>query len=335
MPSLVRAATLTSYLDVTRLLRINPVTLLRQAGLSRALIALPDQMIPANAVVKLLESTADASGCQTIGLQMAQSRSIADFGAISLVIAHQPTLRDALQIMIDYRHLLNETLMLLIEESGDQVIIREEIAIGEGLAARQASELALAILFRLCEAVLGPHWQPQSAHFIHDAPAELDLHRRTFRCRLAFGSEFNGLVFSARDLDRPIPLANPALATHALDMLGRLTDSPRRSVRDDVCQSISFLLPTGRASIATVAQALGLTVRTLQRRLDAEGEQFGTLVTLVRREAALRYLANPHFKLVHISELLGYASQGAFSRWFLASFGVQPSKFADHQGLKR
>lgn len=326
MTVLVRAATLTNYQAVARRHGLNTAPLLREAALSRALIDNPDQMIPASAVVALLEASAHAARCPGFGLQIAEGRGLADFGPVSLLLAHQPTLREALQTLMHQRQLVNPALSMRLEEDGDIAVIREELTIGAGAPPRQASELALAVMLGFFRAILGDHWRPVSVSFIHRAPTDLSDHIRVFGCPLEFGSAASAIVCEVRDLDRPNPQANPALAMHARQFIEAQSRPESESIAGDVRRAIILLLPSGRASIATVAQSLGQNVRTLQRRLETEGRAFSDLLDDVRRELALRYLDNPKFRLLHIAEMLGYATPASFTRWFVAQFGEVPSK---------
>ena len=129
MKTLVRAAVLTNFLDVARGLGANPLPLLRAARLSPALLANPDQRIPAQACATLLEAAAEVTACATFGLRMAESRQLSDFGVMSLLITQQATLRDALETIIRYRHLVNESVAILLETSGKVVVIRQEVVL--------------------------------------------------------------------------------------------------------------------------------------------------------------------------------------------------------------
>lgn len=328
MPSttpLVRAATLTNFFEVAQQLGLNAQPLLREVGLGRSLLADPEQRIPAEAAVRLLELAAAATNCPQFGLRMAESRQLSDFGVVSLLISHQRTLREALLVTMQYRHLLNDTLAMQLEDAGQLVIIREEVV--ATAPSRQATELALGVLFRMCAAVMGGRWAPQSVNFTHDAPADLALHRRVFACRLEFGSEFNGIVCRASDLDAANPAADPAMARYAQRFVESLPPVNEPSVVLDVRKAIYLMLPGGRASADYVAQALGLSVRTLQRQLDEAGTSFTTMLGEVRRELAERYVANPRYSLVRVSELLGYSAPSSFTRWFIAQFGMPPQQW--------
>jgi AraC-like DNA-binding protein len=331
MTTLIRAAALTNYFEVAEHLGLNPLPLLRQVHLSRELVANPEQRIPLTAVVALLEASADASGCITFGLRMAESRQLSHFGAVSLLLAQQPTLRHALEAVIQYRHLLNESLAMHLEEVGNVVVIREELVDDAPLQSRQGIELALGVLFRLGSALLGPNWRPISVNFTHAAPPDLQVHRRVFRCNPRFGGEFNGFVCRAEDLDRPNPNADSAMARYARQFVESLPGAQDRSIVYEVRKAIYLLLPMGRATIEQIAEGLGLNVRTLQRQLESAGVVFSDLVNEVRRELVVRYLDNPDYSLALIGELLGYSVPSSFTRWFSAQFGVTPQRWRAQQ----
>lgn len=322
--SLIRAATLTNYFDVAQQLGLNPQPLLAAAGLSRTMLADPDRRIPAAAAVQLLEDSARESGCDTFGLRMAESRQLSDFGVVSLLLIHQPTLRDALLTTMKYRHLLNELLAIHVEETGRTVVIREEFVPDRGTSSRQSIDLALGVLHRLCGALLGPRWKPHSISFTHGPPENLQDHRRVFRCALEFDREFNGIVCDAADLDVRNPSADPAMAGYVKRLVESLPAPAQSSVASDVRKDLYILMPMGQATIEQVARGRGMNVRTLQRRLEEAGETFSQALNSVRTELALRYMKNQHYSLQVVGRLLGFSTPSSFTRWFSAEFGMAP-----------
>lgn len=242
-------------------------------------------------VARLLEDAAQSTGCESLGLRMARHRQLSSFGAVSLLLQHQPTLRHALDTLVAHMHLVNESLLIHLEDAGDIVILREDFVLHG--AMRQSVELAMGVLWRMCEALLRERWRPQGVSFSHAPPADLSEHRRMFRCRITFGAEFNGIACRAADLDEPNPLADPALARYALRLVEAMPAHRAASVGHQARRVIYLLLPSGNATCAGVAQGMGRSLRTLQRELDREGLSFSELLTEVRHELALRYLDHP------------------------------------------
>lgn len=331
MGPFVRGASLSNFTEVAAQVGLDGAAMLREVGVDRRALTDPDLRIPAQAVADLLEASAARADCPTLGLRMAESRRLSDFGAVSLLITHQATVREALMIVVQYRQLLNESLVIHVEEHGDVVLVREELLVGGSGSMRQAYELAIGVIYRLFRALLGPRWRAQSVNFVHAPPADLTVHRRMFGSICEFNSDFNGLTCSRADLDAPNPSADPAMAQFAERYVQTLPHADRRSVSQDVGKALYLLLPLGAGSIDRVAAHLGFNERTLQRRLDAEGADFSRLLNGVRRELAVRYLANPALPLSHVSGLLGYGRQSSFNRWFAEAFGASPSGWRARQ----
>lgn len=327
MGAFVRAATLKNYREVAQSLGLNPSEMLRSVGLTPTMLNDPECMLPLEAALKLLESSAARSSCPTFGLRMAEARRLSDLGAISLLFSHQRTLRDMLLTSIEYRHLLNRTLAMSLETVGNTVLIRDEIMAEAGVPKRQAAELAIGILHRTCKSLMGSNWHPRSIHFSHEAPASLQDYTRFFRCRVVFDAEFDGIVCNAADIDQLNPQADPAMADYARQFMDSMAGASEHSVIFDVRKAIYLLMPVGRATINQVAYAKGVSVRTLQRELDEAGLTFSALLNAVRRELALHYMANKNYSLQRVGMMIGYAVPTSFTRWFCAEFGCSPREW--------
>jgi len=324
---LAHTAVLKNYLDVSQQLDLNPYHLLSSAGIYPAQLNDSKQRIPVDKAIALLEQSAQASGCEVFGLHMAEQRHIADFGELSLLLSYQHTLRDALQIIVRYRNIINNALEMYIEEAGNTVIIRVEVISASASYSRQAIELALGITHRFCTALLSQKWRPLGVHFTHNAPQDLTVHQRIFGCALEFGSEFNGIVCTASELDKANPQANTAMADHAQRYLNIdiLQNDSESSIIFDIRKSIYLLLPMGRATIDQVAHTHGVNVRTLQRRLEASQTSFSILINDVRKALVFRYLKNMNYSLGQVSDILGYSMPSSFTRWFINQFGISPT----------
>lgn len=326
MAELVRVAALGGYFEVMAGLGADPRPLLREQGLSADLLREPEQPIAAQTIIRLLERSAAVTGCATLGARMAEGRTLADLGTTSLLIAHQPSLRLAIDALREFRLRVNSVLLLDYETAGDTVILRESFLLARPEPHRQALDLAMGVLAKLCATALGAGWNPQAVCFSHAAPAagELAIYRRLFGCRPLFDSPFDGIVIDHMDFDRANPQADSRLAHHARQLLesdGLPAGHDRAAA---VEQLIGLMLPSGRASVQQCAAAMGLTVRTLQRALDAEGQSFSGLLNRVRARQAMQLLAHSRLSVTAIADLLGYGSVGAFSRWHAKEFGVPP-----------
>ena len=325
---LVRAAALTGYFEVAEQLHLDTMPLLREVELSPSMLKNPEQMLPARSVILLLDKSARASGCETFGLRMADRRKLSDIGVLSVLIVHQPTLRDAIGIVAEYRNRINSTLTLQLEEHDEVGFLREHIALSEPLILRQVSDVALGVLYKMCRSIMLASWRPQCVCFSYGRPSTADrpLYDRIFDCPMQFGSDFDGIVIETRDLDGALPRADAALADHARELVNALMSPGQRSIAEEVEQSIRLLMPMGRATIGEVAHSLDTNVRTLQRKLEEEKSSFSELLDRVRIQQVSQHFANRQLRLTDVAHLLGYSELASFSAWYRARFKKTPSE---------
>ena len=325
MIGLIRSASLTNFAEVARTAGLDPHRMLAEFGLPARCLRDPELKIPIQAVRSLLEAAAERSGIEAFGLLMAEARRLSNLGPLGLLIREQPTLRLAVETLARYGNRLNEALFLTVEESGDVVVVREELIVGGSGQVRQSTELAIGVAFRILRIFLGAGWRPRRVCFAHDAPADRTVHERVFGCNVEFGHDFNGIVCARSDLEVPNPDADPGIARMARQMLeagfvGRTADTTSQ-----VRELVVMLLPTGDCTIDRTAQHLGLDRRTIHRHLAQEGQTFSRIVEAVRVELAERYVKEPRRTLAEISSLLGFSAPSAFSRWYRRRFGTNAS----------
>lgn len=314
MTTLVRAASLTGYADLVRDLGGDPRRLLADCDLTPRLLEDPDLKISADAVGRLFERTAVQLGAPDFGLRLSEARRPSNLGPVGMVARDQPSLRQALDVMRQYQWLHNEALSLTLEEDGEIAVLSLALLAGSGLASRQATELSVAVLMRLMSALLGGGWRAESVHFRHAAPASLATHRRVLGVTPYFDQPFDGLVLPRETLSAPLPAADPLMALQARRYAEQLALGRARSWSGAARELIVLLLPTGRCSVDEVARLMGVTRRTLHRRLADERATFRELLADCRR-AMTRSLITAGASKTRIAELVGFSSPSSFAHW--------------------
>ncbi|MFD7444843.1 AraC family transcriptional regulator [Streptomyces sp. NPDC059909] len=336
MRPLVRTAALSGYVELSRALGIDPHALMKRVGLDTADLAVQDRWISGPAVVRLLELSTSASHHDDFGLRMAELRRFSNLGPISLVVREEPDVRSALGLLLRHEHMYNELLHARLSERNGLATIKVDLRLGETAPpARQATELAVGAFTRILRGFLDPRWQPVSVWFAHSAPADSGRHRRLFGPGLEFDREFNGIVFYADDLDAPNAMADPQLRNYARQYFDTIAVPRDTSVVDRVRELIEALLSTGRCSIEQVARSLGVDRRTVHRHLAHSGETFSSLLNATRMRLAEQFVANPRRSLTEISDLLGFSSLSAFSRWFREQAGCSPREWRKEKGRQQ
>jgi AraC-like DNA-binding protein len=330
----MRAATLANYIEVANSVGLDGPRMLREAGIPPELLASPEQRLPASAIIGLLDRSAELSGCDAFGLLLAERRTFASVGPLSLLLERLPNVREVIQATIDFGRHLNDIVAISLDDVGETCLVR--IDLEPGFWSVQAFDLVVATAYRILVATSGNRWRPDCVHLVRRAPADPAPWRRVYAVPIEFGATFNGLSSTGSAMRMPNPKADEVMARHARQLLHLVpVDSAEDAVNERVRRAITVLLPSGRATIDQVAAQLGMSARSLQRRLDDEGHQFGELLGWVRRELATAYLANSAHPVTTIAGLLGYASPSSFTRWFAGSFGISPQTWrAEHAGVR-
>ena len=324
MTALLRSASLTGFAELAAEFGLDARALVAEVELPPRCLRDAELKVPASKVGRLLELAAKRAREPAFGLRMAESRRLSNLGPLALLLRDEPTLHSALEAVVRYIHVHNEALALEIEPSSNLVVIRQHLLGVGGQSLRQASELALGVMFRVIAVFMGAAWRPRLVCFTHGRPASLDVHRRIFGDAVEFGHEFDGIVCNATDLDRPNPGADPVLARYARRLLEPSLGA-EASLEQRVRQLVVLLLPRGHCRVEIVAQHLGVDRRTVARRLAAEGTSFSGVVDALRRDLAARYLDGDAAKpLGEVSALLGFSAPSAFSRWHSEHFGLSP-----------
>jgi AraC-like DNA-binding protein len=323
----VRSATIAKYSTIARGLGIDPVRMLDHVGLAPSCLTTPDLRIPESALAEVLETSAKSTEGSSLGLLVGETWRLPDFGVISLLLQHQPSLRAALSELERYRHLISDSVVLSVTDHHRLTVLHLSLVTGRPIPGRQPVELAIGALLSLCRFHLGPRWVPRSVHFTHAAPASLRIHVRAFGPQLEFGSEFDGIVLDKDELDRVNPASSPDMARYARQFIELQPSGGPASVVDEVRRAVHVLLPRGGSSLEQVGRRLGMNPRTLQRQLELADRSFQSVVNDVRREQAQRYLEGGAHNVSQIAELLGFAETSAFSRWFGQQFGMPPTRW--------
>jgi AraC-like DNA-binding protein len=319
----VRSAALTNYVDVARSLGIDPYAQLRAAGIDVRCLTHPDLRIPVQRVSTLLESSAHAAGVEDFGLRMALMRRLSNLGLIALAAREQPTVREALLCLQRTLHLHIDAMLFEIEEANDVVVLRERILARVHGSIRQSVELTIAVLYQAIKEFLGDGWAPRTVCFMHGRPRDISRYRKAFNCSVQFDSVLNGITCRSRDLDRPMPRADPQ-SLRAIQQVLDATIEREPTYAKRTTQLIVGLLPGGRCTADFVANYLGIDRRTLHRKLAAERTSFTELMDDVRREAAQRHLTDGDQAIADLAPMLGFSDASALSRWFSGQFGCPP-----------
>jgi hypothetical protein len=274
MPHLIRSAVLSNYIEVARSVGLDPYRMIAEFRLPPASLTDPEAKISAETVARLLEASAERSGRSDFGLRLADQRTLANLGALALLVREQPTIRKALDVLVGYMFLHSESLLLNLRERDGEVLLTLAIVVDRPVPIRQGIELGVGFLHRSFQQLFRQHWKPREICFTYSAPANKDAYRKFFGTNIRFNQDFNGIVCSAGDMGAAVPAADARMMRHVQQYLDTVAARPNSSMSSSVRECIYTMLPSGLCSAESVAARLGIDRRTVHRHLAREGKTF-------------------------------------------------------------
>lgn len=253
-----------------------------------------------------------------------------------LATYHARDYRDALNRMAMYKQLCPpENLQITEEGESCQIELNWDSAKQSGPAMLVG--ITLATLLELGRRGTGQPIHAMLVEFSHPM-GDVESLEAYFGCRIRVGAECNRMTLYRRDLDLPFVTYNEELLEILTPALDRALDEYQgnKSIILTVKWILKRSLAGGRSDMLSVARDLGMSERTLQRRLTEEKTSFKQLLTQVRHEQALSYLADSMLDIKEVAFLIGYEDQNSFYRAFRLWEGTTPSAWrSQHRGLAR
>jgi AraC-like DNA-binding protein len=301
-------------------------TLLRHAGLTRAQITRADARFPVRCQVRFLNEVAARLHDDYLGLHLAQSLDLRELGLVYYVLASSHDLASALTRLARYSGIHNEGVHIDVSKGKGIAVSFEYVGVAR-LSDRHQIEFFVAILLRLCRQLTGRHLRPVAVRLMHRRAQLAKELAAFFGCAVVFGASADQVVFALDAKRAPLTQADPYLNEL---MLGYCEETlAQRHVgagdwRHKVENVVVPLLPHGEATLENVAQRMGLSHRTLARRLAREGVSFLDVLQDLRLRLARQYFGEGDISITQIAWLLGYRGPSAFTHAFKRWTGRSP-----------
>ena len=302
-------------------------------ALKRAEVKLPgdrsgSQRLPAVWVDRIWEEASQQLARPSLGLSLGALAHSGTFDLVGQLARASSTLGDAFVRLGRYGRLWGDEHDLRLEVSDGRATVSFARPTVEA-PGRQAGEAMLAGLLKLAESLIAERLPLLEVHFSHEEPADTAPHRELFRAPLLFGASGNAMVFDSRFLHQPLANHDRHLCRVLEQQAEQLVEAmPRHDSYTKRVQHLIFVeLPHGSPNADDVARKLGMTTRTLSRRLRAEGTSHQHLLDAMRRKVADGYLRTTAMSASEIAYELGFADTSSFSRAFKRWTGKTPSGY--------
>lgn len=279
-------------------------------------------------LLDMFDIAARVTGDPDIALKAGVSVGDRHIGALAQVLMSCANLAEAAVQFARYHRLLGEFGRPALEVRGDVLHLIWNWPYAEAPPAHLVRFMQAGRIANV-RRLTGLAGQPADACFTFPAPADTSVYASIFGGNLHFGQPVNQIVAPAAVLLTPIVCADPAwrqqAESEARAVLAQLTAETalQREIKTLLVSRLKF----GGIRLAEVAAALGLSTRTLHRRLGEEGCNFRQVLDEVRLTRARIYLANPELSLEDIAFLLGYAEKSSFQNAFKLWTGLPPGEY--------
>jgi AraC-like DNA-binding protein len=277
----------------------------------------------------------DLTNDESLGLRIAEQASEAAFDLVAHLIAHAPTLRDGFELCLQFQRVFADDSELALEEHDDVARVRLSFPRVAPRSDRMFAEFVMAGVLRLVR-TFAANGVVRAVHFEHGRPDHHGECARIFAGAERYKRPFTGIEIDRRVLDQPGRNHHPELyqllRSQAERTLARVTRGVSQAER-----LRHYLLahpPTGATpDMAAVARELGMSVRSLRRRLSEEGVSYKAIVDESLATVATRMLGDSRRSIQETAYAMGFSDPTAFHRAFKRWTGMTPMQYRARDGL--
>jgi len=325
---MMAGAAVLDLLKAIQRVRVQPAPLCRAVGLDVAFLEDSDARVSARLVTRLLALAEQRARDPWIGLHAGEHAE--PRGPMFYMMLSSPRVLEGLQRAKNFSGLLVDTLKLTTQNDQKVASLIFDVSDSTFSASRHAMEYLLMGVVKALRYAVGASFSLGEAHFRHRRAGPLNEAERAFGCSVYFGRSDDRIVFPSSSLWTAPRFANRSIAEEiekfSTALGSRIAQNTTISERAE--QATRALLASGvRAKSETVGRRLGMSNRTLQRRLAEEGTNFRAMRDAVLWEAVEVLLSNPSLKIEAVALSVGFSDAAAFCSAYRRSKGYSPTHF--------
>ncbi|WP_444870519.1 AraC family transcriptional regulator ligand-binding domain-containing protein [Rhodobacter capsulatus] len=302
-------------------------TLLAREQLSPEVLADPYEAIPLQSYLSIFEAAAELAGDPLFGARLGFGMRPGNLAPIGLRAVQAGTIRGALTAFARWSGALQSATQSSLTEEEDQLVFTYRLTAPVLIASRQDTEFSLAAVSRLIRGAFDPRWRPLEIRFTHPPIAEKPRLEALFRARCAIPSPSMPSSFPP---PRPTGASRRGPGHDRADRAASAGSDrrcgPRRKPGHQVEALIELYLGVRPIDLPTIAAALRMAPRSLQRRLAEEGQSLSGLLRRQRQRRAEVLLRERGLSVEAVAQALGYADGTVFWRAWRSWTGEAPSR---------
>ncbi len=312
---------------------ISSDSLYRAAGIESTWLADPDRQISGALLQQLWREAIAQTGDRDLGLHIGEAFDLTAISIVGYVLLNCQTYGQVLEKLSQYTRLFSQGVAIHHRVSSGWVECDCEVLshVKNYLLQepRHPIESTFAALATATKQITGQALRPDRIWFQHPRPDNCTEHQRIFQTAVQFSQPVNRIFIESACLDWPIRSANSRLLSvferHASDLLA--AQNLERGYRQKVMAAIAQQLQAKVPRIETIARHLTVSVRQLQRELQAENTTYQQLLDDTRKALALSQMKHPETSIHDVAFLLGFSEPSAFHRAFKRWAGQTPHRY--------
>jgi len=281
-------------------------------------------------IAAFFEHAAELTGNSALGFQHGIVRDGRRVGLLLYVGLASPTVTDFIKNVVRYRRVFTDALDMNADRLESEGVLTWRFRVPSNVNRRQFVEFGASGILASLRQASQHEIHLKHAAFRHSRNTDIDVIQNYLGCRPQFGTSENSFTFDPFDLSRPLVTADNELYAILTQYADEVLQRKARVASDlivDVERVIADRLSAGDANQSNVSRALGMSPRTLARRLAQEKTTFFKTQEDLRKTLAVSYLKDSDLSLGEIAFLLGYSSISSFSEAFKRWMGQPPGQF--------
>ena len=316
---LVRAKYVYAYAAVLDRLGAPTRLLLERVGLSEQVLEDPEAIIPAHQAWRFIGSAAEREGIEDLGL-VAGDMSIRAYGQFSQRLLNEANLNQALESFCQLARCEYSRADFYVSRSKNSVWFCRGPIDGDEVERKHVELLVLTMMIATVRLAAGQDWHPPVIFLQTNDTRRVEEHQLFSNSTIRFGNRITAFQVPQRLLAEQLP--EPAQLSDK-GTYDRLEHEFPRALH----QVVGGMLVDGIPKIRSVAEAVGGSVRTLQRRLSDMDTTFSAVIDTAQMRCAVQLLERDDYSLAEIAHQLGYTDQANFTRAFRRWTGLPPGVY--------
>ena len=313
-----------NILEIAR--RVEPDTVYQHVGID---VSQPydDTLVSTRQCMQLVRWIQQLVPTKHLGLVIGKLMTLSHHDQAGIAVMTQDTLEDAMRMACQFGELLFPALKYSYQKNHQycSIVFEENCSIEE--LHRFFVEIKISSYYHIFKYLMGQDKEAHCVRFSFSEPSYSEVYKKYFNCPVEFNAKVSELVIPIKYSKQVLPLANRFMASHAQNIVYSSVPVNGLNLLPKKLQKIILNSNGTFPSLESAAETLGMSGRTLRRRLSDGGSSYQAVLNEVRTQLAKELLRSGEKSITDIAFLLGFGDTSAFTKAFKKWTNMKPSEF--------